>query len=131
MPRRQSFDRKSALGRDPLIINSSSDDQRVICLAFVSEEAGKDQHVLGGDPCVRDVAEVPGAARVLPGNFRPLVPGSRTSIREEELKQLQCLSSFAQVDESANDANFVSGVVGPGHLAGVLPAKVTDEEIEQ
>ena len=75
------------------------------------------EDVLGADPRVRHVAEVARAARVAPGDLRPLVPRARPAVAEEELGELGRVVASAEVDERADDADLVGGVVVPVDLA--------------
>jgi hypothetical protein len=101
----------------PRVGHARREHQGSVLERFEGEHAEHGEHVLGADPRVRHVAQVPGAARIAPGDLGPLVPGARPAVGEEEVEQLVGVVAAAEPDQRAQDADLVGGVVVPVDLA--------------
>lgn len=64
--------------------------QRPVLLALVRQHGAERERVFGGDPGVRNAADVAGT---------PLIPRARPAVAEQELPELDGGSPLAEVDE--------------------------------
>src|SRR5439155_5638656 len=106
-----------AAADEPRIRDAGGEHERAVVRRFVGEHSQHGEHVLGADPAMRNVAEMPRAARVAPRDLGPLVPDARASIGEEEVEQLVRVLAPAEPHERADDPDLVCRLMLANKLA--------------
>ena len=104
--------------------------QRAVGLELVSEQTSNGEHVFGGNPRVREIAQVRGRLAVAPGDLRPLIPRERAPVRQKEAQELERRVPASQPDHGADDADLVGRVILRRSFGRALRAPIGEIGVE-